>query len=290
MSGGPFDLDDASAYGRWRDRKLAARPDSLAALVVEIGDIQALTAPEKAALHQRIDRANMAVYVETKAAAGRDDKAAVAALGQAFGLAALDRNHLADDDGITPLAVAADGPRSRYIPYTERPIAWHTDGYYNQPKARVRGLILHCAQPAGHGGENRLMDPELLYIALREHDPDVLAALMRADAMTIPGNEDEGMRRPAMTGPVFFVDQGELSMRYTARSRSIEWHPEARAAALAIRAILDGDSPDIFTGSLESGWGLLCNNVLHTRERFVDDPARSRLLYRARYHDRIRTR
>ena len=287
MNGDPFDLDDASAYGRWRDAKLMGKPDSLAALVVEVGDIQALTEPEKVALRQRVGRANMAVYVETKAPAGRADKAAVATLGHAFGLSSLDRNHLADDDGISPLAVATDGPRSRYIPYTERPIAWHTDGYYNLPGARVRGLILHCTRPAAQGGENRVMDPDLLYIALREQEPALVRALMRADAMTIPGNDDEGMRRPAMTGPVFFVDRGYLSMRYTARSRSIEWHLEARAAAAAIREILDGDNPDIFTGGLDAGWGLLCNNVLHTRERFVDDPLRSRLLYRARYHDRI---
>ena len=33
--------------------------------------------------------------------------------------------------------------------------------------------------------------------------------------------------------------------------------------------------------------GVLCNNVLHERTGFVDDPAAPRLLYRARYHDRV---
>jgi hypothetical protein len=34
--------------------------------------------------------------------------------------------------------------------------------------------------------------------------------------------------------------------------------------------------------------GLLCNNVLHTRDGFSDRPdAPQRLLYRARYFDRI---
>jgi hypothetical protein len=36
--------------------------------------------------------------------------------------------------------------------------------------------------------------------------------------------------------------------------------------------------------------GILCNNVLHDRTGFTDDPARPRLLYRARYHDRIAVR
>lgn len=286
MSPPPFALADASAYGRWRDRKLTGKPKTLSDLVVEVGDIAALGVAEHAGLSACLRRANMVIYAETKPVAGRDDKSALAALGRAFGLVSLDCNHLADDDGITPLAVAADGPRSRYIPYTERPIAWHTDGYYNPLQSRVRGLILHCVRPAATGGENRLMDPELLYIALRERDPALIAALMRPDAMTIPGNEDEGMTRPAMTGPVFFVENGRLGLRYTARTRSIEWHPETAAAALVIRDLLESGS-DVFTGLLQPGWGLLCNNVLHTRERFTDDPARPRLLYRARYHDAI---
>lgn len=289
MNAAAFDLADAVAYGRWRDEKLKNRPNGLTELTIEIGDIEDLRPAEKAALAACLERANMVIYAETRPRPGRDDKQALASLGRAFGLTRLDRNHLADDDAITALAVARDGVRARYIPYTERPIAWHTDGYYNQPQARVRGLILHCARPAAVGGENRLMDPDLLYIALRERDPALIAALMQGDAMTIPGNDDEGMRRPAMTGPVFFVDQGRLSMRYTARTRSIQWREDegVQAAALAIGDILDGGGADILIGGLQAGMGLLCNNVLHTRERFTDDPARPRLLYRARYHDRI---
>ena len=33
--------------------------------------------------------------------------------------------------------------------------------------------------------------------------------------------------------------------------------------------------------------GLVCNNVLHDREGFTDDPAAPALLYRARFLDRI---
>ena len=39
--------------------------------------------------------------------------------------------------------------------------------------------------------------------------------------------------------------------------------------------------------TLEPGMGIVCNNVLHRRDGFVDDPSRSRLLYRARYLDRV---
>jgi hypothetical protein len=33
--------------------------------------------------------------------------------------------------------------------------------------------------------------------------------------------------------------------------------------------------------------GLLCNNALHDRAAFVEDVTASRLLFRARYHERI---
>jgi hypothetical protein len=36
--------------------------------------------------------------------------------------------------------------------------------------------------------------------------------------------------------------------------------------------------------------GLVCNNVLHDRSGFTETPERRRLLYRARYHDRIAAR
>ena len=39
--------------------------------------------------------------------------------------------------------------------------------------------------------------------------------------------------------------------------------------------------------AVEAGMGLVCNNVLHDREGFTDDPAAPRLLYRARFLDRI---
>ncbi len=41
---------------------------------------------------------------------------------------------------------------------------------------------------------------------------------------------------------------------------------------------------------LAAGEGLLCNNVLHNRTEFADDVDKgmTRLIYRARYYDRIR--
>lgn len=284
---GVFDLGRGDAYGRWREAKLESALGGVGDLVVEVADIARPTEAERQALRARIARFSMAVYAEPPHP-GRDDKAALKALAAGFGLRRIDANQLADDDGITPLAVHRDGTRARYIPYTERPIAWHTDGYYNPPDRTVRALLLHCASPAAAGGANRLMDPEMLYILLRDQDAELIRLLMAPDAMTIPGNDEEGMQRPATVGPVFAVDAGgHLHMRYTARSRNVEWSEAARPAAEAIKRVLEAPSPHIVAYVLQAGQGLIGNNPLHTREPFTDDPARPRLLYRARYHDRI---
>lgn len=282
MTGGqPFDLYDADAYAAWRDERLATRPASLADLVVEVGDIAALTAAEHGAILERVRRCGMAVY-----AGGREHQApsVLRAFCAGFGLRQVDANPLAVD-GVTVLRVHGEGQRARYIPYTNRAISWHTDGYYNPPDAAVRGLLLHCNAPAAEGGTNHLMDPELVYIALRDEDPGHIAALMRPEALTIPGNDDDGLARPPVSGPVFFVAaDGSLGMRYTARARNAIWADAALPASVALRRILD-TAP--LAHRLEAGQGLICNNVVHTRDGFREDPAAPREMCRIRFHDRI---
>lgn len=288
--GNPFDLGDERAWQAWRSHKLAAHPARIEDLVVEVRDPRRLTGPEHAALLDRCRRANMAIYASR---CGADpDKDIPRLLGRQFGLERLDCNLLADDDGITPLAVAESGDRKAFIPYTNRPIRWHTDGYYNSPDRNIRAMVLHCVSPAASGGDNALLDHEMAYLLLRDANPDFIRALSAPDAMSIPPRVDEdGVARPEQAGPVFSVDPdtGALHMRYTHRTQSIAWKadPETLAAVDALKTLLAGDSPWIFHGRLESGMGLLCNNVLHDRSAFTETPSQRRLLYRARYYDRI---
>ena len=285
-----FDLDNATAYAAWREAKLAAHPRRLEDLLVEVADPRRLTSAEREALLARCGVANMALYAS---ATGSDpDKDIPRLLGRQIGLVNLDANRLADDDGISPLAVAPAGTRSEFIPYTDRGIKWHTDGYYNTLERQVRGLLLHCVQSAETGGENRLMDHEIAYILLRDENPDYIRAFMAPDAMTIPPRlEDGAVARAAQPGPVFAVyPDGFLHMRYTARTVSIEWHddPATKGAVAALERLLaDAASPYVFRGRLEPGMGLVSNNVLHDRAAFRDTETRKRLLYRARYYDRI---
>jgi hypothetical protein len=286
---GPFDPDDDRSYRAWRDQKLALYPDGLAELTVEVGDPRALTPSERRAMLDRCRRSNMVVYASGVRGA---DNEIPRRLGAQFGLASLDRNWLADDDGVSQVKVAGASGRGDFIPYTDRPIRWHTDGYYNPPQRRIRAMVLHCVESAAEGGENALFDPEIAYLLLRDTDPAHVRALMREDAMTIPERtDDDGVARPAQGGPVFSVDgsDGQLHMRYTARTRSIEWHtdPDVRAAVTALERVLATPSPWMHRLTLAPGMGILCNNVLHDRSGFTDDPQRPRLILRARYHERI---
>jgi hypothetical protein len=287
--GSPFDPDDDRAYQRWRAAKLDRYPSAVQALIVEVGDPRALTDAEHASMLACCCAANMVVYASATRAS---DKAIARRLGAQFGLASLDRNWLADDDGVSQVSVTGEPGRGEYIPYTNRPIRWHTDGYYNSPDRRIRAMVLHCVAAAAEGGVNALLDHEIAYLLLRDADSAHVRALMLPDAMTIPARADEdGVARPAQTGPVFSIDpaRGSLHMRYTARTKSIEWKQdrEVQAAVTALEAVLASDSAFIHRVRLEPGMGILCNNVLHDRSGFVDDPQRPRLLYRARYHERI---
>jgi len=288
----PFLPENETAYQAWREAKLADYPTEASAIIVDLADPPNLSETEYQALLSRLRKTNMVIYRTTLD--GNTEKAIPRTLAAHFGLVHLDSNLLADDDGLTSITVNPEGDHPKYIPYTNRPINWHCDGYYNTGEHQIRGMLLHCVQPAAEGGENQLLDPEIAYLLLRDENPDYIRTLMAPDVMTIPpGKDGEGNERGPSIGPVFSIHEatGSLHMRYTARKRNIEWKDDAATAEAlaALNKILDGENhPYIFRARLESGMGLLCNNVLHTRDGFSDDPAApQRLLYRARYFDRI---
>ncbi|HQS56796.1 MAG: taurine catabolism dioxygenase TauD [Gallionellales bacterium 35-53-114] len=286
----PYDINNLSAYQRWREQKLEQAPAQASDLIVEVNDPLKLSGSEHAALLALCRRSNMVIYAARQHSA---DKNIARKVGSQFGLENLDANWLAGEDGISEIKVssASDPSRQAYIPYTNKPIKWHTDGYYNTTEHRIRGMLLHCVHSAAAGGENRLMDHEMVYMQMRDENPEFIRALSAPDVMTIPARtDDDGVARAAQSGPVFSVDgQGKLHMRYTARTRSIEWKQDelSRAAVAFLEQLLASDSPYIYQARLESGMGLLCNNVLHDRSAFNDNPDSPRLLYRARYYDRI---
>lgn len=286
----PFSLDNDELYKQWRDKKLEGYPEGLGDLLVEINDPRTLTNSEHDALLQRCRKANMALYASNT---GTDtDPEIPLAMARCFGLQHLNKNWLADETGLTSLTVRNDGVRQNYIPFSNRAINWHTDGYYNEASKQIHALNLHVTQQAATGGENALMDHEIAYILLREKNPEFIRALMGPRAMTIPARIDEGgtVARQEEPGPVFSImPSGDLHMRYTIRVNNVIWpdDPVSKEALSYLEEILNSDSPYIYRGRLESGMGLVSNNVLHDRAAFTDDATHKRHYYRARYFDRL---
>jgi alpha-ketoglutarate-dependent taurine dioxygenase len=284
----PFDLGNEAGYQRWRHWKLALQPRQLQDLFVDVRDPRDLSTDERVALQACIARAGFAIY---RCGVLQDDAGLPRRLGAQLGLHRLDANWLAREDGVSRITVsAASDGHGGFIPYTNQPIGWHTDGYYHPQQRRIRGMVLHCVRPAASGGENALLDHELAYIALRDRSPRLVQALMQPDAMTIPERRGEdGVARPAQSGPVFSTDEdGCLHMRYTARTRSIEWKDdEATAAAAAMLRDVMKRSPAVWRVRLQPGMGMVGHNVLHERSAFTDDPRSPRLLLRARFLDRV---
>ena len=286
-----FDLKDDKAYHAWRARKLADYPDSADALRVKISSLANPSAAEQAAITDLCRRANMAIY--TSPPDSGNLRPALVSFATAFGLCRYESHRSAESDGLVAIEVADSGPRQGFIPYSSKPLSWHTDGYYNKAEERIRAMLLHCARPAASGGVNHLFDPEIAYIRLRDENPAFIKALNHRRCMTIPGFTDQdGTFREERTGPVIAADRftGALLMRFTARKRNIKWRDDKMTlkAVAFLNALLEND-PLVFKVRLEAGEGIICNNVLHNRTAFTDhkEPGRTRLFYRARYMDRV---
>ncbi len=292
----PFSLTSGRPYLSWREAKLASYPHSIDDIRIPISNLAQPGQVEQNQIMRAMMRCNMAIYFCQPNI--RDDgdqtlRGALASFLGHFNLTNGEKHRSSEDDGFVAIEVSANPEKRGFIPYSTRPLNWHTDGYYARPEAAIRAMMLHCVQSASAGGENALLDPEIAYIRLRDADPNWIAALMHPQAMTIPASiEEDGSERPVSVGPVFAIDSadGSLLMRYTARSRNIVWRDDAdtRAAiAFLEQLLIKGEEPLILRTQLAPGEGLLCNNVLHTRTAFEEADGTHRLLFRARFTTRV---
>ena len=280
------------AVARWCDARretYAAGGAGQRAPWVEIGDPRRLRKAERDAILDRCARFNLALY---RFARDRTDPDALSAFASAMGLARRDPTLGADRRGIASVRAAPDTGGPELIPFTPRALNWHTDGYYNAPGRIVRAVVMHCAAPAAGGGGNTLLDPDLVYAAMHDRNPALVEALAHPRAMTIPAHEAGGkLVRPARTGPVFrfLGDPPRLHMRYTARTRSIRWRPDAATAraVAALEAAIASLSTRHVQVRFEEGEGVICNNVLHRRAAFTDGEDARRLMLRIRSFDPV---
>ena len=285
----PFLLENEGAYQAWRKRKLAIREQLRPDRVFELDSDARLPESILPQAAKQVDAYNFVLFQSSATI----DKQQFLSLNRQFGLERIDANLGADDDSVTSLRVVGSGDeRAMYIPYTNRALNWHTDGYYNPRDRRINAFALYCVHQAGRGGGNHLFDHELMYILLRDRTPDLLAVLMDNDMMSIPPNiQGNRVIREAEAGPVFSIKPGgcQLQMRYTSRPHNIVWKPGKRSekALNRLREILmDGEA--VIDLRLEDNQGIVCNNVLHGRQAFHEPAGRpGRLIYRARYYDAI---
>jgi len=288
------DLSTGSAYDSWRSLKLGLAEQALELAPVAVENIANPSESERREIILRCRMNNYAHYA-TSADSRDPDRTRydLRAFAAAFGLKIAEAHRSAEEAGIVALRVSADPDRRGYIPYSTRPMNWHTDGYYNAPEDRIDGFVLHCVEQALAGGSNQLLDPEIAYIRLRDENPAYVEALMHPQAMSIPANEEpDGTIRPVSTGPVFYpAANGRLQMRYTARTRSIEWRddPLTREASEFLRLHLQQGDPLALSVRLEPGQGILNNNILHNRTGFEDGQGvhNVRVVYRVRFRNRV---
>ncbi len=283
-----FNLHNDDAYQQWKAAKMQYCLPSVEQIKVKINDVYNLGQEERRVLLNHCARFNVAIY--QLQGLSPQKKNLVSVLGSQLGLNRLDANLRSDEDAISSLQISNQAG-NQYIPYTNKALSWHTDGYYNKPACQINAIIMHCVSNAVEGGVNQLIDHEFIYMKLRDEDPAYIEALMHSQAMTIPANTESGKEiRAAQSGPVFSLHKlsGRLHMRYSARKRNIIWrNDEATHEAVArLNAMLVDDSLTISV-ALKPGQGIICNNVLHNRSGFKDSVIQQRLMYRARYYDRV---
>lgn len=289
----PFLLDNEPAYQHWKKVKLERYSLYNPYKIIKIQDRANFSPQTLGEFAVQLQTFNFAFY-EIDAAAGALSTHEFLAIGRQLGLNRIDVNLGAEANGVTQLSVVdPSDKRARYIPYTTRALNWHTDGYYNPMSSRIDAFSLYCVNQAGQGGDNFILDHEMVYMQIRDADEELLVALMDSGVMVVPANiSNKRVVRKAESGPVFIIDSdtGRLNMRYSARPQNIGW----KTHALSIRAVnlvreILMDNKYIAKLKLKNGQGIVCNNVLHGRRAFVDGSAgeSSRLYYRARYYDAV---
>ena len=288
------------AYQKWRDNKLADHMGETVRRIVRIKNLACPTQTEIGDIVSQCAKTNLVIYELETPGNGMHGEEAKRLRGELsdfckmLGLRDAELHRSQGEDGVVAIEVNSSAAGSGYIPYSDKALSWHTDGYYNAPNQRIKAVLLHCARDATQGGENELLDHEIAYIRLRDANRGFIGALMDDNAMTIPENRDpRSTYRAPSTGPVFFLDNvtGALYMRYSARRRNIIWREDVKTkiARDMLGEIMASDDL-IVRHKLKPGQGVISNNVLHNRTGFKsggDDNGRGRLVYRIRYMNRI---
>ena len=269
----------SAEFLRWAEEKERNIPHNIDGIMVNIHDINNVKISEIAKIKETINKCNSCIYSSKIALKSNTN---LLKFVESVGMRTYDRNNIESNEisTITPL----ESNKINYIPYTDKSLNWHTDGYYD--KKSIFSWLLHCVHPATHGGENYLLDHEL---ALREYvlRHDDINNLMSEDALTIPESKDTS--RAEISTYIFSIKNQykKLHMRFSMRKDNIGTSPKAGDAVTKLKQTIENDCAKYsLTYKLQKNEGIITNNILHGRKAFKDDKVKRKLL-RIRSYERL---
>ena len=269
----------SAEFLRWAEEKEKNIPQNSDGILVNIHDINNVKTSEIAKIKETIYKYNSCIYSSKIALKSNTNLLKFVEL---VGMRTYDCNNIESNEisTITPL----QNSKINYIPYTDKPLNWHTDGYYD--KKSIFSWLLHCVNPATQGGENYLLDHELV---LREYllRNDDINNLMAEDALTIPASKDTS--RPEISTYIFSFKNKyrRLHMRFSMRKDNIGTSAKASPAIIKLREIIEGNCAKYsLMYKLQKNEGIITNNILHGRKAFKDDKVKRKLL-RIRSYERL---
>ena len=269
----------SAEFLRWAEEKERNIPQNIDGISVNIHDINNVKTSEIAKIKETINRYNSCIY---SSSAPLESNITLLKFAELVGMRTYDCNNLESNEisTITPV----ENNKINYIPYTDKPLNWHTDGYYDRKP--IFSWLLHCVNPATQGGENYLLDHEL---ALREYvmRHDDINNLLAADALTIPESKDTSRAKISTYIFSFENQYKKLHMRFSMRKDNIDTSPKASAAIVNLKKIIENDCVKYsLTYKLQKNEGIITNNILHGRNAFKDDKVKRKLL-RIRSYERL---
>ena len=270
----------SNEFKQWALEKKDNIPLNIDDLIVKIHDINHATLEEISNIKDIIKRFNCCIY---QSKVGLNAQADLMNFAQSIGMETYDTNNI-HNSPISLIMSLETKNALNYIPYTNKKLNWHTDGYYDEKP--IFSWLLHCEEPAYSGGENYLLDHEL---AIREYiiKYDNLESLSSLDAFTIPGNTHAN--RGETKGYICNNDNEykKFHMKFSMREKNMKLNEQSKTAIMRMKKIIKEDCKKYcLTYKLSKNEGIVSNNILHGRNSFEDGKA-MRKLYRIRSYERI---
>ena len=264
----------------WAAKKDLDIPSNINDLKVSISDINYVSKAEISQIKQKLTKFNCCIYAS---GTDLDDNSTIMRFAQSLGMRTFD-SHNIDDSAISTISANKDENNIRYIPYTNKGLNWHTDGYYDSKP--IFSWLLHCIEPALSGGENFLLDHEL---AIREYilKYDDIIYLTNNETFSIP--TDEVAKREITSNYVCDMNNEykKLHMNFSMRKENIIVNKDSESAMSKLIKIIKEDCKKYhLTYKLSKSEGIVSNNILHGRNAFKDGRVMRKIL-RIRSHERL---